>query len=87
MNREEILNTAENLINGERAKNYGSAEENFTRLGKMIGGYLGIEISPSDVAVILTMLKLARIKGNAAYIDNWVDGCGYLALGGEISTT
>ena len=38
----------------------------------------------SDVAVMMTLLKLARIKSNPRHQDNWVDGCGYLACGGEL---
>jgi hypothetical protein len=32
----------------------------------------------------MTLLKLARIKSNPRHQDNWVDGCGYLACGGEL---
>ena len=32
MKRDEILKEAENLINGDRAKDYGDAEDNFERI-------------------------------------------------------
>ena len=32
MTRDEILDTAKELINGQRAKDYGDAEENFQRI-------------------------------------------------------
>jgi hypothetical protein len=32
----------------------------------------------------MTLLKVARISSNPKHVDNWVDGCGYLACGGEI---
>jgi hypothetical protein len=35
---------------------------------------------------MMTLLKLARAKANPAHADNWIDGCGYLACGGEIAT-
>jgi hypothetical protein len=38
------------------------------------------------VPVMMTLLKLARIKSNPKHEDNWIDGCGYLACGGEIVT-
>jgi hypothetical protein len=47
---------------------------------------MGHEISATDVAVMMTLLKIARIQVNAAHADNWIDGCGYLAIGGELST-
>ena len=34
----------------------------------------------------MTMLKIARIKSNPKNPDNWIDGCGYLACGNELST-
>ena len=35
-------------------------------------------------AVMMTLLKAARIKSNPKHPDNWVDACGYMACGGEI---
>jgi hypothetical protein len=34
MTRDEILDTAKELINGQRAKDYGDAEENFQRIAE-----------------------------------------------------
>jgi hypothetical protein len=34
----------------------------------------------------MTLLKIARIASNPQHADNWVDGCGYMACGGEVST-
>jgi hypothetical protein len=34
---------------------------------------------------MMTLLKLARIKANPDNMDSWIDGCGYLACGGEIA--
>jgi hypothetical protein len=33
----------------------------------------------------MTLLKIARIASNPKNIDNWEDGCGYLACGGELA--
>jgi hypothetical protein len=33
---------------------------------------------------MMTLLKIARLRSNAPNFDNWVDGCGYLACGGEL---
>jgi hypothetical protein len=46
---------------------------------------LDANITAHDVAVMMTLLKLARIKSNHANPDNWVDGCGYMACGGELA--
>jgi hypothetical protein len=33
----------------------------------------------------MNLLKVARIKSNPEHPDNWVDGAGYMACGGEIA--
>ena len=46
--------------------------------------HLGVDVSAADVAVMMNLLKVARIKSNPTHPDNWVDACGYMACGGEI---
>ena len=85
MNRSEILDTAKAYITVDRANTHGSAEANFGLIAAYWSAHLGRNIKPHDVAVMMTLLKLARAKSNPAHADNWVDGCGYLACGGEIA--
>jgi hypothetical protein len=85
MKRETILTTAEQLINGDRAKDYGVAETNFNRIAALWQPILGVSITPEQVALSLAALKIARLIQSPAHIDSWVDACGYLALGGEIA--
>jgi hypothetical protein len=37
-----------------------------------------------DVAMMMTLFKIARIKGNPDHIDSYIDAAGYLAIAGEI---
>jgi hypothetical protein len=37
-----------------------------------------------DIAMMLTLFKIARIKGNPDHVDSYVDAAGYLAIAGEI---
>jgi hypothetical protein len=41
-------------------------------------------VDATDVAVMMNLLKVARIKSNPKHPDNWIDACGYMACGGEI---
>ena len=86
MNRSEILDTAKRYVNVDRAATHGSAENNFGLIAVYWSAHLDVEIAASDVAVMMTLMKLARAKANPGHADNWVDGCGYLACGGEIAT-
>ena len=84
MKRNDILDNAKNIINGERQGTYGRPEDSFSRIAQMWTGYLGKDISSSDVANMMILMKVARNAGGVYKDDNWIDICGYAALGGEI---
>ena len=86
MNRSEILDTAKQYVTVDRADTHGSAAVNFGLIASYWSAHLDAYVGPEDVAIMLTLLKLARAKANPDHADNWVDGCGYLALGGEMAT-
>lgn len=86
MNRSEILDTAKQYVNVDRAGTHGDAESNFGLIAAYWSAHLDAYVGPEDVAIMMTLLKLARAKANPGHADNWVDGCGYLACGGEIAT-
>ena len=85
MGRAKILDTAKDYVTRDRAADHGSMEDNFQTVATYWNAHLGIDwIEPQDVAVMMTMLKLARIRQNEHHLDNWIDACGYMACGGEI---
>ena len=86
MNRSEILDTAKHYVNIDRADTHGDAESNFGLIATYWSAHLDATVTAADVAVMMTLFKLARAKGNMANSENWIDGCGYLACGGEIAT-
>jgi len=83
--RSEILDTAKQYVTKQREKEHGEMEANFEMIGELWGIYLGHHIDTSDVAVMMTLLKIARIKSNPSNSDSWIDSCGYMACGGELS--
>lgn len=83
--REATLTTAASLISGDRAKDYGDAAESFTRLAALWTPILGAEITPEQVALCLTQLKVSRLIQSPGHTDSWVDAAGYIALGSEIA--
>ena len=88
MKRAEILDTAREYVTKDRAATHGEAEDNFRRIAALWNAYLEPEapITAADVAVMMTLLKIARISSNETNADNWIDGAGDLACGGEIAT-
>ena len=84
VSRSVVLDTAKQLINGDRARQYGSAQDNFGCIASMWTAYTGTRINASDVANMMALLKIARLR-NGSHEDSSIDGCGYLALGHELS--
>lgn len=82
--RKKILNEAESIVNGEREGQYGSPEDNFQKIADMWTAYLGCPVDAKDVAVMMIMLKSARIGSGTGSRDCWVDIAGYAACGGAI---
>lgn len=84
MNREDLLNKAIELTNGKRDADYGSPGSNFLRIAKLWRAYTGHDISPEDVAVMMCLVKISRIRHDASKGDNWIDLAGYAACGAEV---
>lgn len=82
--RNEILDKAKTIINGERQGTYGEAEDSFERIAGLWSEYLDLNIYSEDVANMMILMKIARNKSGVYKEDNWIDICGYAALGGEV---
>jgi hypothetical protein len=84
MKRAEILDTAKAYVTKDRAADHGDMEDNFATIGAFWSTYLGVPVAAHDVAAMMSLLKIARIRSNPAHPDNWIDNAGYSACGGEI---
>lgn len=83
MVREDILKKAKQCVCGERQQDYGSPEDNFHTIADLWSAYMGHEYTAMDVAMMMALLKVARIKAGGTE-DSFVDLAGYAACGGEI---
>jgi HAMP domain-containing protein len=84
--RADVLDTAKDYVTKDRAAEHGDMENNFNTIARYWSVHLDAQITPTDVAVMMNLLKVARIKSNPKSQDNWVDGAGYMACGGEIAS-
>ena len=75
-----ILTKAEELINGQRAKDYGDARENHQRIADLWNAYAGTDFIPDDVAVMMILLKIARLMENGYHEDTVTDIAGYAGV-------
>lgn len=85
MKRENVLNKAKECVCGQRELDYGTPENNFGMIAKLWSEYIGTEITAVDVAVMMILLKTARIKNGGGSGDSFVDIAGYAACAAEIS--
>lgn len=76
-NKSSILEEAQSLIYGDRQADYGSVTTNFTNIAKGWSVILGVEVTPEQVGLAMTWVKIAR-QSNKRKRDNLVDIAGYV---------
>lgn len=86
--RTAVLNGAGQAV-ADRGLNYGKPEDNFGRIAALWRSHLGnreaCEITAVDVAIMLALVKVARLGNDPTHKDSWVDLAGYAACGGEVA--
>ena len=86
MTRAEILAEAKRCVCGQREEDYGSPEDNFYKISKLWNAYLGDNVTDShDIAIMMALLKIARIRTGKFKEDSYIDLAGYAACAGEIA--
>lgn len=74
-----ILEYAHDIIHGDRLKHYGHPSINFERIATSWSRYLGKDVSPMDVCVMMILLKAQRMA-EGYHRDSAIDIAGYAAL-------
>lgn len=89
--REKILDDAKVCVCGHRKEDYGNPEDSFGVIAQFWNVYLGSRpghsdpsITAGDIAVLMALLKVARVCTGTGTRDSFVDLAGYAACGGEI---
>ena len=85
--RKEILTDAIQYVCADRQSQYGTPENSFGLIGRLWREYLDTDkpITAHDVAMMMALLKVARISIGQTKADNYVDLAGYAACAGEIA--
>ena len=79
-----VLREAERCVCGHREQDYGSPEDNFKIIALLWSAYLDYPVNSLDVAMMMSLLKVARIRTGNGTMDSFIDLAGYAACGGEI---
>lgn len=85
MDKVEALREAISAVE-ERGESYGSVRENHLRIARLWSVVLGQDVTPEQVALCMTCLKVARLIETPDHEDSWIDIAGYGACGVEIAT-
>ena len=80
----EFLEKASALVAGDRESDYGDKIHNHTNIAKLWSAYLDVKIEAHDVAILMTLLKIARTKLGIVSEDTYIDMSAYGAIAGEI---
>lgn len=91
LTRADILHAAEKCVCGQRETDYGTPENNFKAIAKLWETYLNkactrgvnVRVEAKDIAVMMALLKIARIAAGGGKADSWIDLAGYAACGAE----
>lgn len=92
LTRADILHAAEKCVCGQREQDYGTPEDNFKAIAELwsvyldrisVGKYGNTIVDEKDVAVMMALLKIARIAAGGGKADSWIDLAGYAACGAE----
>lgn len=84
--RGNVLIEAYETINGNRQDQYGNPEDNFQTIANLWSDYLGgssklaADLTAKDVAIMMALLKIARLSTGTAVRDSFVDAAGYIGL-------
>tara|TARA_R100001244_G_scaffold131089_1_gene103950 strand:+ start:102 stop:467 length:366 start_codon:yes stop_codon:yes gene_type:complete len=80
----EFLSEATRLVGNDREDDYGDKVHNHNNIAKLWSSYLDIKIEAHDVAIMMTLLKIARTKLGVVSKDTYIDMAAYSAIAGEI---
>ena len=84
-----ILQEAEKVIYGDREQTYGKPGKNLENIATLWEMYLHGKgmwndsskgLYPHDVALMMILMKVARLMNSPDHRDSLVDICGYAAL-------
>jgi hypothetical protein len=87
-----ILDQANELVNGDRQDDYGDPHTNHQRIADLWTTYIegsasdrdGIServVNATDAAVMMILVKVARLMQSPNHRDTWVDIAGYAEVG------
>ena len=86
--RGQVLLDALDIINGDRLDAHGKPEDSFGQIARLWSAYLfdrlELPLERRDVAIMMALLKIARIQTGTAVTDSFRDAAGYIGLAADM---
>ena len=82
----DLLTQASQLVSETRAATHGDAPRNHWNIAALWNAFLSIRpepadpLAPRDVALMMTLLKIARTQLGDHNTDDYIDAAGYVAI-------
>ena len=83
--RGQTLAAAGRAVLSDRNREYGGPEQSFGTIAGLWSVILSRPVTPAEVALCMSAVKIARLTANPTHADSWVDLAGYAACGAEVS--
>lgn len=81
-----ILDSANELIYGDRHSAYGEYSEQAQQVATMFELILGCPVPVEKVPLLMVGLKVVRLAQNPTHSDSWMDVAGYVGCAGKLDT-
>lgn len=76
----DVFESAREAVLDDRGETHGSIDENFGQTAAFWSHYLDTTVTPTDVAVMMVLMKASRQKCGSTDPDHYIDMAGYAAI-------
>lgn len=90
MKAHEIAARAAELVGGDRDRQHGDKRQNHQNIAALWNSFLSIRREPAaslnarDVAIMMCLLKIARMETGSFNLDDAIDAVGYISIAGSL---
>ena len=81
--REDILKEAQVLISNDRNTDYGAPKDNMQNTADLVNTVFDTDFSARDMAMIMVLVKISRMRKSPSKRDHYADLLGYGAIAFE----
>jgi hypothetical protein len=81
----QVFHDASDAVLDDRGETHGGIHENFGQTASFWSDYLDADVTPTDVAVMMVLMKASRQKCGSEDPDHYTDIAGYAAIANGLS--